>query len=315
MSSVRPTPIFKISSNRILKILNFLKRINFPGFKKVKVFDVFSFFFKGLTKGALNIRATSIAFHFMLALGPAIIFILTLIPYMPVANFQENLMEILYDVIPEDSYIVLESILDSIFTVRHGLQIFGFLVTLFFVQKALNGIIEAFNASYHIVESRPWIERRLVSLVLFLILFILTTLSVILLFFNKVGIGYLYMSGFIKYNVNHFLIIAGKWLIITALTFFAISFLYYLAPARKTKWSFFSPGSIFATFFSIITSIVFSYFVNHFAPFNELYGSIGTLIGIMLWMNINSIVLLSGFELNASIYNAHFRLLNEPALI
>jgi membrane protein len=110
------------------------------------------------------------------------------------------------------------------------------------------------------------------------------------------------------------LLLLGKWVIVLALTFLAISSLYYLAPARKTKWRFFTPGSIFATLLSILTSILFSYFVNHFAPFNRFYGSIGTLIAIMLWMNFNAIALLAGFELNASIKNARFRKFEPTAI-
>lgn len=305
----RHTSICKIFKNQIQKISDYTRRVSFPGYNGTSLYDVITLFFRGLTKGSLNIRATSIAFHFMLALGPAIIFLLTFIPYLPVNNLQEQMLEIMYDVIPEDSYLALETLLGSIFTIRHGLQIFGFFVTLFFVQKGLNGIIEAFNASYHTVESRHWINRRLTSLGLFIILFILVTFAILMLFFSKLGINYLYTEGMIKASANHILIITGKWLIIAGLTFFAISFLYFMAPARKTKWKFFSPGSLFAALFSIITSIVFSYFVNHFAPFNEFYGSIGTLMVVMLWMNFNSIVLLAGFELNASIHNA--RINNE----
>lgn len=310
----RHTTTYKYFNKQIRRIAIFCERIPFPGWKPLTLYDVISLFLKGLTKGSLNMRATSIAFHFMLALGPAIIFTLALIPYLPINNLQENLMEILYDVIPENSYIALESLLDSIFTVRHGLQIFGFVLTLYFVQKGINGIIEAFNASYHTVESRPWIERRLVSLALFAILFIMVNFSMVLLFFSKLGTAYLYEAGKIQATANHLLIIAGKWIVISTMTLFAISFLYYLAPARKTQWRFLSPGSVFGASSSIITSIAFSYFVNHFAPFNEFYGSIGTLIGIMLWMNFNAIALLAGFELNASIHNARFRM-NEPNVL
>ena len=311
MSSGRHTTTYKHFNRQIRRVALFCERIPFPGWKPLTLYDVISLFVKGLTKGSLNIRATSIAFHFMLALGPAMIFTLALIPYLPIQNLQENLMEILFDVIPEDSYIALESLLDSIFTVRHGLQIFGFLLTLFFVQKGINGIIEAFNASYHTVESRPWIERRLVSLALFAILFILVIFSVMLLFFSKLGTEYLYEAGKIEDTANQLLIITGKWLVISTLTLFAISFLFYLAPARKTQWRFFSPGAVFGACSSIITSIAFSSFVNHFAPLHEFYGSIGTLIGIMLWMNFNAIALLAGFELNASIHIARFQM-NEP---
>jgi membrane protein len=261
----------------------------------------------GLLKGSLNIRATSIAFHFLLALGPAIIFLLGLIPYLPIRNFQKELMEILVEVIPENTYNALESLLQDLFRKHHGLQIFGFLVTLFFAQKGINGIIQAFNATFHTMETRPWIERRMISLFLFAILFVLVALAAIMLFFSNLGIKYLYAHAIIKAYTTYSLLQLGKWIIILALTFFAISFLYYLAPARKTHWKFFTPGSTLATLLSIMASIGFSYFVNHFAPFNRFFGSIGTLIAIMLWMNFNAIALLAGFELNASIKFARFR--------
>jgi len=305
---------YRIFNNQIHKLGNHCRRIRFPGSRGLTIYDVISLFLKGLSKGSLNIRATSIAFHFLLALGPAIIFLLGLIPYMPVQNFQQGIMEILVDIIPQNSYIALESLLVEIFQKHHGLQIVGFLVTLFFVQKGLNGIIEAFNGTYHVLETRPWIERRLISVGLFIILFILVTLAAILLFFSNLGIKYLFAQGIIKAYATYSLLLLGKWLIVLALTFIAISFLYYLAPSRKTRWRFFTPGSIVATLLSILTSIGFSYFVNHFAPFNRFYGSIGTLIALMLWMNFNALALLAGFELNISIKNARFRKF-EPTVI
>lgn len=296
------------------RIVQRCSKIRFPGARGLSVYEVTSIYFKGLSKGSLNIRATSIAFHFMLALGPAVIFLLGLIPYIPLENFKIDLVDVLDHVIPENSYIVLERLLNEIFSKHHGLQIFGFLVTLFFIQKGLNGIIESFNATYHTVGSRSWIERRLVSVGLFFIFFILVTFSAILLFISNMGIRYLQDTGVIKAHATVFFLLAGKWIIVFALTFMAISFLYYLAPARKTKWKLFTPGSVLATLLSIITSMLFSYFVNHFAPFDRFYGSIGTLIAVMLWMNFNSIALLAGYELNASIRNALFNKL-EPSVI
>jgi membrane protein len=180
--------------------------------------------------------------------------------------------------------------------------------------KGLNGITEAFNATYHTVETRHWIDSRLVSLLLVFILFILVSFSSLLLFFSKLGIKMLFEAGMLKAYGTVILLQAGKWLIIFFLSFFAISFLYYLAPARKTKWRFFSPGSFMASLLAILASIIFSYFVNHFAPFNKLYGSIGTLIAMMLWMNFSALALLIGFELNASIRNARLQS-NEPITI
>ncbi len=305
---------YRVLNKEIHKLGDRCKRIRFPGSRGLSFYEVVTLYFQGLMKGSLNMRATSIAFNFLLALAPAIIFLLSLVPYVPIRNFQADLMNVLYDVIPENSYFVLESILGEIFEKRHGLQIFGFLVTLFFIQKGLNGIIEAFNATYHTVESHRWIERRLISMVLFIILFILVTLASILLAFSNMGVRYLYSEGIIKAYTTFILLMTGKWIIVLALTFLAISFLYYWAPSRKTHWRLFTPGSILATILSIITSLAFSYFVNHFAPFNRFYGSLGTLIAIMLWMNFNAIALLAGFELNASIRNARNRKL-EPMVI
>jgi len=300
MNSDRHTNTFKINI-RNKKLVRWSKLIKFPGTKGLSAYEVISYFIRGLSKGSLNIRATSIAFHFLLALGPAIIFLLGLIPYLPIRNFQQGLMEILMEVIPKNSYAALEILLQD---KHNGLQIFGFLVTLFFVQKGINGILEAFNATYHSMETRPWIDRRLISVGLFAILFVLVTLAAILLFFSNLGIKYLYVHGIIMDYGNYLLLQIGKWIVILTLTFLAISFLYFLAPARRTRWRFFTPGSILATLLSIITSIGFSYFVNHFAPFNKFFGSIGTLIAVMLWMNFNALALLAGFELNASIRNA-----------
>ena len=291
-----------------------LRRMSFPGSKGVPVYDVLIFFSQGITKGSLNIRASAIAFNFLLALGPGIIFILTLIPFLPIQNFQKELLEILYDILPENSYIAIETLLNEIFIKHASLQILGFLVTVFFAQKGLNGVTEAFNATSHTIETRPWFESRLISLLLVFILFLLVSFSSLLLFFSKVGIKMLFEAGVVKAYGTIVMLQIGKWMIIFFLSFFAISFLYYLAPARKTKWRFFSPGSFMASLLAILASLLFSYFVNHFAPFNRFYGSIGTLIALMLWMNFSALALLIGFELNASIRDARFAS-NEPISI
>jgi membrane protein len=305
---------YKLFNSQIHKLGDHCRKVSFPGSRGLSLYEVISLYIKGLSKGSLNIRATSIAFHFMLALGPVVILLLGLIPYLPFRNFQVGLMDVLVDIIPENSYVVLESLLKEVFSAHRGLPIFGFLVTLFFIQKGLNGIIESFNATYHTFGSRPWIERRLISVGLFFIFFILATLAVILLFFSNMGVRHLYAEGIIKAHATFTLLLAGKWVIVLALTFMAISFLYYLAPARKTQWRLFTPGSIFATMLSIITSLAFSYFANHFAPFNLFFGSIGTLIAVMLWMNFNALALLAGFELNASIKNALYKKLEPTAI-
>jgi membrane protein len=156
MSSDRTTYTYKFLNNYIHRLGNHFRKINFPGSSGLSLYEVTTFFIRGLKKGSLNLRATSIAFHFLLALGPAIIFLIGLIPYFR-SEFSGRL-----DGYPGGcvrKFLSTAGVsLNEIFNKHHGLQIFGFLVTLFFVQKGLNGIIEAFNATYHTVGSRPWMN-------------------------------------------------------------------------------------------------------------------------------------------------------------
>jgi membrane protein len=282
-----------------------LQNITLPGFDGVPLYDAIWFFIRGLQKGSLNTRASSIAFNFMLALGPGVIFLLTLVPYMPVPNFQEELLSVFNRIMPENSYIAIESLLSEIFHKRGGLQIFGLLLSLFFAHKGIVGMIEAFNASYHAIDTRGYYNQRLIAAALVIIFYFLVAIAALIMFFSKSFVERLVLHNYILLNKTIYMFLIGKWLVIVGVTFFCISFLYYLAPQRKTKWRFFSAGSILATILTVLASLGFSYFVNHFAQFNKFFGSIGALIALMLWFNFNALTLLIGFELNASIRNAN----------
>lgn len=242
---------YRFFDKKIHKIGEKLKHVTLPGFDSVPIYDVLWFFIQGVQKGSLNTRACSIAFNFMLALGPAIIFLLTLIPYLPITNFQQELLGVFDKIMPENSYIVIESLLNEIFQKRSGLSFFGLLVSLFFAQKGIHGMIEAFNATYHSIETRKWYKQRIVAVILVFIFYALILLAILIMFFSKNIIEDLGSSGYIKMNITFYLFIIGKWLMILGLTFFCISFLYYLAPQRKTKWRFFSAGSTLATLLTI----------------------------------------------------------------
>lgn len=300
------TQNFRYLDKQIKRFIKKLKRISIPGFEKVPVYDVIIFFFNGLMKGSLNLRATAIAFNFMLALGPALIFFLAILPYLPINNFQTLLEEFLYGIIPGNSFIVIEPILDDIFKHRSGLPIFGLLTSLFFAQKGVNGIIDAFNATYHNLELRTWYRQRIASIVLLFIFLGIAALSSVLFIVSKEILTSIVTTG--NRHIEPVIIISGKWLMIILLTFLSISFMYYLGPSRRTRWKFFSAGSTLATILTIIASLGFSYFMDHFAQLNKFFGTIGAFIALMLWMNFNALTLLIGFELNASINNAQIKL-------
>ena len=285
-------------------ILNIAKKIKPIGFSGLSIYDVTIFFWKGLMEGAITTRASSLAFNFFLAFFPSIIVFLTLIPYIPVTGLQETLMELLNVVLPPSTNEITFNALDDIINnTRGGLLSIGFLLALYFSTNGINSLIEAFNASYHIRENRPIIQQRILSLGLTLLLSFMLIIAMGLIIFGKFAVSYLTEYKLITQYAGE-LILYGKWFTILLVLWLGISVLFHLGPSIKSKWKLFTPGSILATLGIIITSIGFNYYINHFSQYNKIYGSIGTLMIILIWMYFNSIILLTGFELNASIANA-----------
>ena len=290
-----------MKENFIIQIARRIKPIGFAG---LSLYDVAIFFWKGLMEGAITTRASSLAFNFFLAFFPSIIVFFTLIPYIPIEGLQETLMELLAVVLPPSTNEITFTTLDDIINnPRGGLLSLGFILALYFSTNGINSLIEAFNSSYHIREIRPLIQQRILSLGLTLLLSVMLIIAIGLIIFGTVVVNYLVENAIITSSAAD-LIIYGKWMVMLTMLFFGISILFHLGPALKSKWKLFTPGSIFATIFIIITSIGFNYYINNFSQYNKIYGSIGTLMIILLWMYFNSIILLTGFELNASISNA-----------
>jgi membrane protein len=285
----------------LYRIVSASKSLILPGFQGMSLYLVSKFFIEGLQRGALVMRAQSLAFSFFLALFPSIIFLFTLIPYIPIDNFQDSLFNLLQTLLPASAFEATEeTIADIIKNGRGGLLSFGFISALYFSTNGFNAMMNAFNETYHDIESRSVIKQQLVSLVMVFITTILLSVAISLIIFSELGLNYLVGKDMLAY----YLILFGKWFILIALCFFFISFSYFMGPKRKNKFRFFSPGSILATGLTIITSVIFAYYVNNFSNYNKLYGSIGTLIVIMLWIFLNALILLLGFDLNVSIISA-----------
>ncbi|MCF8223530.1 MAG: YihY/virulence factor BrkB family protein [Bacteroidales bacterium] len=289
-------------------ILEWLKNLVLPGFDKVPMYDVIVFFIRGFKKGALVTRASSIAFNLLLSLVPATIFLFTLIPYLPLPNFQQEVILLFESIMPERAFIFLEqSIVDAVTKRSNAFLIIMFFASVIMSTSGIHALINAFVVSDHKFETRSWIAQRKIAFFLFFIIGILISVSAVLLIFGRSAVEKLVASGFIESNLVYYILLISKWIVIISLLFFAISFLYYLAPSRKAKFRFISAGSSLATLLFIFTSLGFSAYVNNFDQYNKLYGSMGTILVILLWLYLNSITLLIGFELNASIKTANLR--------
>jgi membrane protein len=290
-----------LSSTLVTFLIRNSKRIVLPGFDKLPIHDVAGFFWKAITKGALPMRASAVSFSFFLAIFPTIIFVFTLIPYIPIANFQEQLLGLLQSFMPYNAYeATKDTIQDIITNQRGGLLSVGFVSALYFSTNGFSALITAFNSTHHEVEARNFIQQKVASLYLVIIFTLLMMVAMALIIFSEIALNKIFSSGEFLFYLVQF----GKWIILFGLNYALISFTFYLGPSRKAGWKFASAGSMLATVLSIITSVGFAYYVNHFGNYNKLYGSIGTLIVILLWIYFNALVVLIGFDLNASIRQA-----------
>jgi membrane protein len=288
------------------KIAEKAQKISFPFFDGVPIYNVALFFWRSIVDGSITTRASAIAFSFFIAFFPFVIFLFTLIPYIPIENFQDELFLLVQQVVPASTFSTVEETLTIILKQPRGdLLSFGFFAALIFSTNGLASMMSAFDATVHSIYRRSWVSQRIAAIILLFILSILLTVAIALLTGGQWLINYLQDTNILRDSLTIYLLTFGKWVITILLFFFAYSFLYYMAPAKKTKWRFISAGGTLATVLSLITIAGFTYYINNFSRYNILYGSIGTLLIILLLIYVMSLILLVGFELNASIYQAH----------
>ncbi len=276
------------------------KRIHIPGFRGIPLFDVTRFFFQNARKTGFAERASAIAFNFTMAIPPAVIFLFTLVPYLPISReFINQVFGLVRDVVPgkQNNEGIIRFLLDMLNKPRTGLLSTGFILAMFFSSNAVMGMMRAFDKNYVGFVRRRGLKRRYHALRLTFILFILFFLSMIALIAQGAVLRWLGVKNAVLIAIIHNV----RWVLIVALFFLSISFIYRYATPMKKKWKLFNPGSIFATFLMILFTAGFSYYVSNFSRYNELYGSISTILILMLLIYFNSLVLLIGFELNVSI--------------
>lgn len=281
------------------------QRIVPPGCQGFSLYSIATFIWEGTHKGKLLTRASAISFKVLLALAPTLILIFTLIPYIPVENFQSDLIQSIEKLLPATTFKLVEGTLTDLVTYKHDTFLsISFLLGMYYASNSIMAIFEGFSSSYHVQQRLNPYRSRFIALLLvfFLPLFIVPPFLVITL--SETVLGYFLDKGFLKEGIELGLILISKWL--TVLIFFnlAISVIYYFGNPRKKPYRFFTPGSILATVSFILVSQGFAYYVNNFGNYNKLYGSLGTIIVLLVWVEFNSIILLVGYELNASIQKA-----------
>ena len=303
-----------ISQFKILgeKSIEKAKKVSLPFFDGVPIYDVILFFWRSIINGAITTRASAIAFSFFVALFPFIIFLFTLIPFIPIENFQAELFLFIQQVVPESTFSAIEGTVTEIIKKQSGGMLsLGFFMALIFSTNGLVAMMSAFDATICSITRRKWWSQYFAAIILLFIISVLLAIAIGLLTGGHKLIIYLDRNDLLRDTFIVYFLIFVKWVITISLFFFTYSFLYYMAPAKKTKWRFISAGGTLATVLSIFTIIGFTYYINNFNRYNIVYGSLGTLLIILLLIYMISLILLIGFELNASIHEAQNKKVEE----
>jgi membrane protein len=293
--------------------VKWLRNVRFKKHEDVSLYKILKIFVKNLHDDEVMDRANGVAFNFILAIFPGTIFLFTLIPfisnYFPEVN-TVSIMGFLRDFIPQSMFEVTSStILDIVSNQRGGLLTLGFFFAMYLSTNGMMALMRAFNACYKTIENRSGIKTRLIATGLTFNMTFVLFLATILLVVGEFVLDY-FLSNLHRFEwVNMdaytvYLLFSLRFLIIFIVFLLAISTIYYFGPSIHYNWRFFSIGSLIATFLCLGVSYGFSFYVTNFGTYNKVYGSIGVMIALMVWIQLITVMLLIGYEINASIHEA-----------
>ena len=291
------------------KIIAWAKNVSFPGFRGKPIYDVLWYFINGFSKGYLTDRAAAVAFNVFLALFPAIMVLFTFVPYMPLEGVQVMIEETIQKFVPENIADRVIGTINDIMSLQHNtLMSVGIFMAFYFSSGAVRAFFRGFDMGVNHIGKMSIIRMYGGGLLTTLILgsLLITSIALIIIgndvlpwFFNYIH----FYNGFIITLID-----IGRWLLTVFVLLVAISVLYYFGnPHKDRKFRLFTPGTIMFTLLFIIGTIGFNYYIVNFSKYNALYGSIGGLIIFMMWMYVNCIIVLVGYELDASIFLAEKR--------
>ena len=292
------------------------KKIKIPGLQGMSLYDLLEMYIIGIVKGALTARAGAIAFSFFMALFPFLLFVLTLIPIFAdqIEGFREGFFGVLQEILPPTTSVSVNEVIDEIASdvadnQYSGLLSFGFLTSIFLMTNGVNAIFGGFEYSYHVKISRNIIKQYFIALGVSIILSLLFLFTVAIMIYFEIGIQDLKAKGLVDDSV--FWIQISRGIFFTVMIYIGVSILYNYGIKNIQNKPIFSAGAILTTLLTLLLFYLFAIYVEQFAQYNKLYGSIGTLLILMLFVWLNSVVLLLGFELNASMNRLKRKQLNK----
>lgn len=298
MSSEIEEKLLKVPVIKWLVIL--LKKIILPGFKGLSLYDLLETYVVGIIKGTFSSRATSIAYSFFVALFPFLLFILNLIPLLPIPGLQAKFLTFIENILPPQTQEFFYPIIEDIaLNPRQGLLSLVFFLSMFLAANGVNAIFSGFEYSFHVNINRNFFRQYFIALLVSIFLALLLLITVGVIGYGEFLINSLKGNDYITNDV--FWISFLQYSVFVIMVYIIIAILYYYGVKEGRKSRFFSIGALVTTLLFMATTYFFGVYINNFSNYNELYGSIGALLILMLYIWINANLLLLGFELNVSL--------------
>ncbi|MGM5470968.1 YihY/virulence factor BrkB family protein [Flavobacteriaceae bacterium LMO-SS05] len=290
-------------------IIRLLKKIKLPALEGLSVYDLIELYITGIVKGALTTRASAIAFSFFTAIFPFLLFILIVIPYIPVENFQTEFLAFLDSFLPpqtSDFFFknIFENISDN--SSHGGLLSSVFVLSILLMANGVNAVFSGFESSYHEQLARNVFKQYMYAMGVALILAFLLILTVAVFGYFEIYVidnvfENLEEKGYANQGASLVWVVMAKYMFFVIMVYLATATLYYFGTKEGKASRFFSIGALFTTLLIILTSYLFGIYIENFSKYNELYGSIGALLILLFYLWLNSNIILLGYELNASL--------------
>ena len=297
-------PLFKwIQKNRTFDRTRAALRRFHPWKKQeVNVYDVLRFFVLGLINGSVAMRSAAISFRLFLAFFPAMILLLSIIPFTPLETGE--VLKSLEMLFPVQAVELFEQTVADLINQRQGTLIsVGVILLLFYASSSVNSILLSFGESPHVPGRPHWLLYRLLSVLLLFVLSILLGLAVFLIGFSGDVINWMDAHEWINTEAIPWLTLA-RWTLSFGLVYATVNILFHAGSGAMKRWGVVNVGATVATLLLVLTTWTFSWIIGQFSSYNSLYGSLGTLMLTLVWLNSSSSILLLGFELNAAVSRA-----------
>ena len=290
------------------KLVALLKHIPLGKGQQFSLYDLLELYTIGIVRGALTYRASAISYSFFVAIFPFLLVVLNLIPYIPINDFQQDFWVFLDNLLPPGTHRFFEDIfMDIAGKKRAGLLSTVFILSIFLTTNGINAVFGGFEYSYHVVNTRGVVMQYFISMGVAMLLVVLILFSVIF------WLAFEYIKGmriFEFFEGNPYFFPLVKKIFFIFITYLSVSILFHFGSPQKGM-RFFSAGSFLTLVLFILTTYGFGIYIENFAQYNQLYGSIGALLIFLLYIWLNATILLLGFELNASLIKLHLSVKSE----